>query len=225
MALAPVFVERPARDDAALTLLGQPVDAGGDAREHRVAAAVAVERVGAGAVDHGPHDLGPHVLRNPRRRDELVVAAGHEPCVDLEAVSLGARAADEALVEDGSPEAAQRAGGSRGLGEGRRRRRRDAGIAGARLGNERLAVEQQRPVAVLHDVEWPLERWWQPERHLDAAAVVQAQLLGGLSEQPAGVAAVGRGAWPTEPAGDGERCEHEGRVEFMPCSQKHGGFR
>ena len=44
MALAAVFVERPARNDTALTLLGQPVDAGGDAREHRVATAVAVER-------------------------------------------------------------------------------------------------------------------------------------------------------------------------------------
>ena len=155
----------------------------------------------------------------------MVIATRDEACVDLEAVSLGARAAHEALVEDGSTEAAQRPGGGRSLGERRRRRWRDAGIAGARLGDERLAVEQQRPVAVLRDVEWPLERWWQPECHLDAVAVVQPQLLGGLGEQPTGVAAVGRGAWPTEPAGDGERCEHEGRVEFMPCSQKHGGFR
>ena len=121
MALAAVLVERPRRDDAALALLGQAVDPGGDAREQRVAAAVAVERVGAGAVDHGPHDLRPHVLRDPGRRHEPVVPAGHAAGVDLEAVSLGAGAAHEALVEDGSPEPAERAGRVRRLGERRRR--------------------------------------------------------------------------------------------------------
>ena len=149
MALAAVLVERPRRDDAALALLGQAVDPGGDAREQRVAAAVAVKRVGAGTVDHGPHDLRPHVLRDPGRRHEPVVAAGHAAGVDLEAVSLGAGAAHEALVEDGSPEPAEGTGRSRSLGERRRRGRRDAGIAGARLRDERLAVEQQHPLAVL----------------------------------------------------------------------------
>ena len=83
-----------------------------------------VERVGARAVDHGPDDLGPDLARDPGRRDEPVVAAGHAARVDLEPVSLGPRAADEALVEDRAPRAAQRAGGRRGLLEARRRRRR-----------------------------------------------------------------------------------------------------
>ena len=107
MALAAVFVERPAGDDAALALLRQPVDARRDAGEQRLAAAVAVERVGTGAVDHRPHDLGPNLPRDPGRRDEAVVAARHAARVDLEAVSVGARAADEALVEDGRPEPGQ----------------------------------------------------------------------------------------------------------------------
>ncbi len=222
MALAAVLVERPRRDDAALALLGQAVDPGGDAREQRVAATVAVKRVGAGTVDHRPHDLRPHVLRDPGRCHEPVVPAVHAAGVDLEAVSLGAGAAHEALVEDGSPEPAEGTGRSLSLGERRRRGRRDAGIAGARLRDERLTVEQQHALAVLRHGERPLEGRWQPERHLDAGALVQAQLLCRLGEQPAGVAAVGRGAWPAEPAGDDERCEHEGRVEFMPCSQKHG---
>ena len=122
MPLAPVLVERPGGDDAPLSLLGQPVDPRRDPRQQRLAAALASQGERARAVDRGPHDLGADVLRDPRRGDEAVVAPRHAPGVDLEAVPLGAGAADEALVELGrSPT---------------RRRARAASTASSKLGGD-----------------------------------------------------------------------------------------
>ena len=218
MALAPVRIERPADDDAALTLGRQPVDPGRDPREQRLAAAALPEGVGTRAVDRRPHDLGTDLRARPMssRRGRPRGRA------------RGLRGSRGRLLRPRTPQTKHSSNSGSAPAAGRRgtppppRRTsaapaaRDAGIAARASATSASPSSSSTRSSVPRHGERPLERWRQPQRHLDRRRRRRP------GEQARGVAAVRRRARPAEPAGDRERCEHGGRVQFMPRSRKHG---
>ena len=145
-----------------------PQDPRGHPAEDDVAAPLGPDRVGAGAVDGRPDELRPRLGQLDGRRVQRL-AVRDRAHVDLEPVL--AEPADEALREIGAEAADVASGRDLGLVEGHRRGRLDVERGRARLGDERLPVEQARGGAVAHDRKRALERWRQPERDLDRARV------------------------------------------------------
>ena len=219
MALAPVGVERPADHDAALTLGRQPVDPGRHPREQRLAPPLSPQGVGTRAVDRRPHDLGTDICAQPMS----------SPRARRPGRARGLRGSRGRLAAAADRRRSTRR--TRGRPSRRRRgkrppprrtsatRRRESGIACARLGDESGAVEQQQALFVPGDGEPPFEGWRQPQRHLDRRHIDEP------GEQARRVAAVRRRPRPAEAPRDRERCEHGGRVQFMPHSRKRGGRR
>ena len=145
--LAPVGVERPGGDDAALALVRQPVDPSGHPGQQRVAAAVSMKRVGARAVDHGPDDLGSDLPRDPGRRDEPSSRPGTRPAWISSPSPSGRVPQTKHSSKTGAPRpaSARAAAAASSKSEAEVETRR---VAGPCLGDERLAVEQQHPLAV-----------------------------------------------------------------------------
>ena len=225
MALAAVFVEGPPDDDARLALSGQAVDSRRDP--------------GRAPARRGPRHGGRRHRgsRSPPRRSRaeppcaIHVAAtrpssgpARGPAWISRPSSVRTAATDEALVEHrGAPSSSRRA-------RLPRPRRRSAARVVPTAGSARRASatraspsrsSTRSPSRVT--VKRALERRRETQRHLDTRLAQPAAQTERLGEQAGRVAAVGRGAGAAEPAGDRERCEHRGRVQFMPCSRKQGG--
>ena len=135
-------------------LLGQPVDP----RGRRAPAKARRDPRLAGrtrpAVDRCPHDLGADVLRDPGRGNQAV-AAGTRPAWISRPSPSGRVPQTKHSSNSGAPHPPT--AGPAASTASSKVRRRDRRIAGACLGDERVAVAQEHAVAVPGHGERPLE--------------------------------------------------------------------
>ena len=143
----------------------------------------APDRVRTGAVDRGPDELWPRLAQRDRSSVQRL-ATGDRPHAYLEPVIP--KPADVALAEVRAPVANVALACRIGVFDGDRRRRIDLDGRRPRLRDERVAVEEDRPSALVLDGERAIERRWQAQRDLDLVGVDEGR------EPSARIAAVRR---------------------------------
>ena len=158
--------------------------AGGHAAEHDLAAPVAAHGKRARAVDRRPDDLGSRIVEDDRRSVQRL-ASRDETDTDLETVL--ANTTDETLAELRCPVSDMPLPRRIGHGDGDRSRGFEVDRCRTRFGDERVAVEELRAVAVALDRERAVERRRQAQRDLDFLGIDEG------GEPTAGVASVRRG--------------------------------